>query len=492
MQFLRRALFGIALLAMTAGILAFAAITVRSALETRRDAAGGVRPQRERVLAVNVVAFRTQDIAPELTAFGEIRARRTLDVRASTSGTLTRLGAGVEEGGAVARGQLLFQIDPARAETALAVARTDLQDGEVELDDARSALELAHDDLASARAQSDIRERALRRQRDLLARGVGNEASVETAELAAAAAQQSIVSRRQALAQAETRVGQAETRLARAAIALDEAQRDLDDTTITAGFDGVLSDVVATQGGLVAGNERLARLIDPAALEVSFLVSTAQHARLIDENGDLIGLPLTVSLDVGGIAITARGRISRQSAAVAEGQTGRLLFATLDSAAGFRPGDFATVRIVEPPLRSVARLPSSAVDAGPSMLVVDDDDRLAVVAVDLLRRQGDDVLLRAPLADGAWVVAQRSPLLGAGIRVRPVAPPVADGGTPAPAAPAAPETIALAPERRDRLIAFVEANQRMPSDVKTRILNALQGPEVPVQMVERLESRMGG
>ena len=44
----------------------------------------------------------------------------------------------------------------------------------------------------------------------------------------------------------------------------------------------------------------------------------------------------------------------------------------------------------------------------------------------------------------------------------------------------------------ERLRAFVEANQRMPQDVKTRILAQLSQPMVPASMIERIEARMGG
>ena len=48
------------------------------------------------------------------------------------------------------------------------------------------------------------------------------------------------------------------------------------------------------------------------------------------------------------------GTVDRAGAQVGEGQTGRLIFARLDSFAGFRPGDFVSVRIEEPELRFVA------------------------------------------------------------------------------------------------------------------------------------------
>ena len=76
-------------------------------------------------------------------------------------------------------------------------------------------------------------------------------------------------------------------------------------------------------------------------------------------------------------------------------------------------------------------------------------------------------------------------MLGAGIKVRVLR---AEGEAP----PAAPETIALGPERRAKLIAFVEANNRMPKEAKERVLAQLQEAEVRKELVERLEGRMGG
>ena len=180
--------------------------------------------------------------------------------------------------------------------------------------------------------------------------------------------------------------------------------------------------------------------------------------------------------------------ISRESAAVGEGQTGRLLFARLENAAGFRPGDFVSVRIQEPPLERVVRLPSSAVDASGTVLVVGEEDRLEVADVQLLRREGDDVIVRARGLAGREVVAERTPLLGAGIRIRPVRRGAESGVQAEPE----PEMLSLDPERRARLVAFVEANQFMPADAKARVLAQLQQEMVPARIVERIESRMGG
>jgi len=82
------------------------------------------------------------------------------------------------------------------------------------------------------------------------------------------------------------------------------------------------------------------------------------------------------------------------------------------------------------------------------------------------------------------IVAERSPLLGAGIAVQPI-DPNAQAVVPEPV-----EMVTLDADRRARLITFVEESQ-MPPPVKTRILDQLAQDEVPSDVVTRLEDRMG-
>lgn len=483
MRFLRRSLMGIFLLAVTVALIALAGNTVREAVVARMNEEPRSAPQRERVFAVNVVTLEPQAITPELTVFGELRSRRTLDLRSATGGTVLEASDALVEGGTVTAGQMLLRIDPAEAQAALDRLAADLQDAEAELRDAERALILANDELTAARAQAGLQDQAVTRARDLETRGVGTTAAVETAELAASAAQATVLTRRQSVATAEARIDQANTRLARARIDLTEAERDVADTEVFAAFDGALAEVTISPGGRVTANERFAQLVDPTQLEVAFRVSTSQYARLLDGNGTLINAPVRVALDVSGIDLQASGQITREGASVGAGQTGRQLFASLEAAPGFRPGDFVTVSIDEPGLENVALVPATAVAADETVLVLGDEDRLNSAQIALLRRQGDDVIIDVGDLAGATIVAERSPLLGAGIKVRPIRPGVA-------AEPAEPEMIALDAERRAKLIAFV-TDSRMPDEVKTRIIGQLEQEEVSSETIARLESRMG-
>ena len=322
MRFLRQSLVGVFLASLTLALLIYAAQLVMGAVQEFMAQDNRQPESRERIFTVNVQTAELRTVTPYLEAFGEVQSRRRLELRAAIGGRVVALSEDFEEGGAVTAGEVLVELDPADAQSTLDRAKSDLLDAQVEERDAERSLLLAQDELKAARDQSELRERALKRQQDLAERGVGTAAAVEEAELAAASARQAELARRIALAQAEARVDQTQTRIARAVIALEAAERDLEDMTVRARFDGTLSGVTLVEGRLVAANEKLAELVDPQTLEVAFRVSTAQYVRLLDEDGRLIPAPVTISLEVTGADLTARGRISRDSGSAGEGQLG--------------------------------------------------------------------------------------------------------------------------------------------------------------------------
>ena len=484
MRFLRNGLIGLFLMALSLGLLAYAGQMVKTAINDRMSKETRAPQARERVFTVNVVPAAPETISPVLEVFGEIQSRRTLDLRLPSSGQVIELSPNFIEGGQVQAGEVLVRVNDADAQSVLARAKADVTDALGEVTEAERAIALAQDELATAQQQADLRQRAYERQQDLQTRGVGTAASVEAAELAASSAAQSVLSRRSALDQAKSRQSQAQTRLTRAELAAADAQRRLDDTVLRAEFSGVLSGITLVQGGLVGANERIGQLIDPSALEAAFRVSTEQYSRLLDDAGQLIPAKAGVSLSVMGTELTSDAVISRDAGAVGDGQTGRLVFAQLDKPIGLKPGDFVSVKVQEPELRFAIRLPGTALDAANSVLVIDQEDRLEKIDVTLLRRQGNDVIVRSRDLVGREVVAQQTPLLGAGIKVKPLRAADRDG------APAEPETVELTEERRAKLIAYVEGNGFIPDAAKTRILGQLKQEKVPAQVVERLESRM--
>lgn len=484
MRFLRRSIVGLCLASLTLGLLVYSGYLISDAVQTRLSQERPEPPVRERVYTVNLVTARTSSETPVTVTFGEVRTRRTLELRAAVAGRVVALSPAFEDGGQVSAGDVLVRIDPADLEAAVDRLTADLADAEAEVREAARGLDLAQEDLDAARQQARLRDRALSRQLDLAARGVGTTATVEDAEIAAASAQAGVITRRLALAEAEARTDRGATTLSRARIALQEAQRDLEETTVRAPFSGTLSATTVVEGGLVAANEKLADLVDPSDLEVVFRLSTAQYARLLDADGTLLPAPLVAVLENAEGDLSARGVLSRVSAGVDAGEVGRIVFGRLTSAVGFQPGDFVTLQISEPPLNDVVRLPASAYHADGHVLVTDGESRLNRLEVILVRRQGDDVLLQAVDLPGREVVQHLSPLLGEGIAVQPIRTGTEDA--------AAVSLLELSDARRARLIAFVENDAGMAQEDKARVLAQLSARTVPRQVVDQLERRIGG
>lgn len=487
MRFLGRSLVGIVLVAVTLGLLAWAGQMVTTAFQ-KDDGTENRRERRARLPLVTVLMAEAGPQTPILQSFGKIESARSLELRSASSGRVIKLHPEMRTGGQVKAGDRLVEIDPTKARTALERSRADLTDARAEQRDANRALALAKDELVAAQDQQELRNRTLTRQQGLIDRGVGTEANLEAAELAAAAARQSVLSRRTSIAQIEARIDQASTRILRAQLSVDEAARALADTRIDAAFDGTLGQVSLVQGGLVTTNEKLAVLLDPGALEVSVRLSTAQYARLLDAQGQLRDMPIQVTLQVDGIPLTSAGRVSRESADVGDGQTGRLIFATLERPQGFKPGDFVLVEIEEPVLPDAVKLPAAALSGSNEVLVLGPEDQLQALPVEILRRQGDDVLVRAAALAGREVITERGPQLGAGIRVKPNRP----NAKTSQLQPPTPDLVELSQEQRTRLMAFVEGSKRMPPDAKERVLKQLRADKVPARVVQRLEQRMGG
>lgn len=419
MRFMTRGLFGLFLVTITAALILAAATVLLSALKDNQPGLGHGGGPRERVFTVNVATVEPIKATPVIETFGEVISGRTLELRAASNGALVQMSDNFREGGVVKKGELLFQTDPATASANAQLSQAALDESKVELNEAIEALVLAGDELAAAEHQYALRQQVLKRQTSLRERGIGTETALETAALAASAAQQAVLVKRQALANAKARINRAKIALSRSNINYNEAARMLAETSVTAKFDGALSDVTGDLGALVNAGERLARLIDTNALEVAFRISNTEFNHMT-RNGHAIG-QAKVIVRFGGIDVEITATIDRVSAAVGEGQTGRELFASfdVDKIISVRPGDFVSVQLEEPVLENVAILPATAVSATGEVLVLDADDRLEALYVVVLRKQGDAVIVAIGNLAGREVVLERAPQLGTGIKVDP-------------------------------------------------------------------------
>lgn len=497
MRFLMRGLVGLALMAIMVGFAGFGAYRLYGAMTAEETARQ--RPARERSYTVNVAELAPQSISPITTAYGQIESWRTLQLRASSEGRLVDVASKFRDGAAVAEGELLLRIDPANAEFQFLDAEAALADADAQKAEAEEAIVVAEQELEAAGRQLDLRRQARERQLQLRDKGYSTAVQVETEELAVASLEQALNNRLQSVITARKRIERMDLTVQRAQLALEDAERVLNETTLTAPFYGYLAEVDATLGRRVSPSETLALLIDPSALEVRFSLSTAEFSRLLDDSGKLIKAPVAVTLQLGGRSVEVPGHIDRAAAIVTEGEAGRTLFATLDIEVGtvLRPGDFVKVDVEEPELSQIAVVPAAAVTEDGRILIVSDGDRIDEIRARVLRRMKNEVLL-ADVPFGTDYVRERLPQLGKGLKVTPRRVDDAETDNSVPVAAQVPQAtsrppgdlIALEPERRAALIEQLNSSN-MPENRKARLLALLNEPMVPKDLIDRLEQGRG-
>ena len=184
---------------------------------------------------VMVVRATAHDVVDQVEATGQLLAQAEATVAAQVEGQIT--GVLADEGSAVASGDDVIEIDPARRR--------------LELDDARAGV-------AQANAQLAEERREAQRLESLVKKGAASQARVDTAR---------------------TESEMARTRHLAAAARLGLAERALDDATVAAPFDGLVSKRHVNVGEFVRAGEPLFHLVALDPIEVEFFLSETDSSR---------------------------------------------------------------------------------------------------------------------------------------------------------------------------------------------------------------------
>ena len=280
-------------------------------------AANVIREKRSRT-EVETGVVETHDLVQVVTASGEVRPKRYVNVGANVSGRIVELR--VEEGDAVEEGQVLAKIESERYEAgerqsqaAVAAARAELQRAEADLDGAKLAFDRAktmqEDKLISQQtfdqAEADFKMKT---------------AGVEAAR------------RRVAQLQAQ----------------LDSTQDELHKTTVYSPMSGVVTSLPKEQGEMVIG----AMSFNPTVLMTVADLSIMEAEVMVDET-DIrnltIGQKAIVEVDaLEGLEI--EGEVTEIGAsAIVRGTDGTQAQAQLGANTGNQPKDFKVKIVLKDP-----------------------------------------------------------------------------------------------------------------------------------------------
>jgi membrane fusion protein, multidrug efflux system len=365
-------------------------------------------------LPVSVVQVEPSDVAVSNEWVGTLDGYVNAQIQPQANGYLIKQN--YREGAQVAKGQILFEIDPRPFQAAL--------------DQAKGQLAQAEGQVLQAQAQLGLAEINVNRDTPLAQ--------------SRAIAQSQLDNDIQTKAQTEASVQSAKASVAAAQAAVENAQLNLGFTHVRSLITGVAGQATTQVGNLVNTQSVLTAVSQLNPIKVYFSISDAEYLALIQRargaSGDLLknesAIPLTLTL-ANGEVYSPKGHIEfvdRQMNA----QTGAIRIAAVFPNPNnvLRPGQYGRVR-GETQLRHNALLvPQVAVQdlqGLQQIYVAGNDNKAHLTTVELGPQIGANWLVEGGLAPGARVIVDNLQKLreGAPVSPHPAAPRAASAGNAA-------------------------------------------------------------
>ena len=374
----------------------------------------------ERARPVAAATVEILDVQPSISAYGEVVAQRDVELRALVAGAVVAVGENFVNGGTVRAGDLLVAIDPFEYRAAVTEAEAALAEARAQLAETGAELGAEESGLAEDRTQLALAEREVARREALLAKGTAAQKTVDDALVRRSERARAVSATERRVAGLRARIARQEAVIARSTVALERAERDLENTRLTAPFDGYLTGVSAALGKRLGVNDRVVRLLDQARLDIRIHLSDGDYGRLVSSAAGLRGRPVAVTWRAGERSFPFRAVIQRADGEVDAASGGVRVYARIEDAGArvpLRPGAFVEVLIPDRVYRAAARLPETALVGGDTVYAVV-DGRLEPRPVALLARVGNDVVVSGGIADGERIATTRFPEIGPGLKVQ--------------------------------------------------------------------------
>ncbi|MCP4007351.1 MAG: efflux RND transporter periplasmic adaptor subunit [bacterium] len=378
-------------------VAVFGAFCVLAAIVVATSSPVEGRPTERQLRSVRVALVENRTVQLEVRSQGTVAPRTESELIPEVSGRVVWTSPKLVSGGYFEKGEALLRID-----------RTDY---EANVTRSRAALARTRGELKHAR-------QTLARQRNLKERNVVSRAALDDAERTSQVAE----------------AGASEAR-----VALEQAQRDLDRTEVPAPFDGRVREEHVDVGQFANRGQSYATLYATDFVEVRLPIADSQLAYLelplwsrVPPAEDLLP-EVTLSASFAGQLRTWVGRIVRTEGEIDSKSrlvniVARVPNTQTQVQSPLPVGLFVQARITGRVATDVAAVPRQALLNDERVLVLDDENRLRFRAVEVLRIDGEQVLLRSGLKDGERVCISSIPAPVDGMSVLPVGAEAGEDG----------------------------------------------------------------
>lgn len=401
------------------GLSIFALACSRSkASPNKTEAAATPTPA---VVEVTTAPAVSRQLPRFFEATGSLVGDEQTDVAPTVSGKVVAVG--VDLGSYVQKGAVLVRLDDRDA-------RIRLEQTEAQVTQAQAAARQAEErigvrpgqnfdpanvpDVRSARAALDLSEKQLRRFERLLESGDVSRSSYDQQK-----AQRDQLQQQYDLALNIARQNFAGVQTARAAVAsaqtqVTQARKNIADAVVLAPISGYVADRPADLGEYMTTSSKIATLVrtNPMRMRIDIPEQAISSIR--------VGQSVSVSTSAYSDR-TFNGRIARVSPNITPTSRTLTVEAEIENGDGaLKPGQFATVRILQPQTEPAVLVPQRAVktESGTSRVFVIRNGRAEQRPVQLGQTEGDLVEIKSGIAADEQVATSNVDQLSDGIAVR--------------------------------------------------------------------------
>src|SRR4030095_203639 len=407
-----------ALVLLLTGCVLFAISCGGSKANVRRDENATATPA---TVEVTTAAAIMRDVPGFFEATGSLAGDQQTDVAPQTSGKVVALG--VDIGSQVRRGQMLVRLDDSELKLRVEQAIAQVDQAKAGLRQAEEKIGLrpgqAFDpnkvpDVAAARATAELAEKELQRAEKLIESG---DVSRSYYDERRARRDQLKEQYEAALAQARQNyagVAVAKTNVANAEAALALALRSLSYSVIPAPIDGYVAERTADLGEYVSPQQKVATIvrINPVRMRIDIPEQAIREVQV----GQSVSVTTSAWPDKN-----FSGRIARIAPNGSANSRTLTVEAEIENSGGvLKPGQFATVRILQPRPTPTLLVPNRAVisEAGVSRVFVIKDGHAEQRVVQTGQTEGDLIQIKTGVTNGEQVATSNLEKLTDGMAVK--------------------------------------------------------------------------
>jgi len=389
-----------------------------SKANVRKDETSAAAPK---VVEVTSAAAIQRDLPQFFEATGSLSGDQQTDVAPQTSGKVVEVG--VDIGSAVRRGQTLVRLDDSELKLRVAQSVTQVDQAKAAVRQAEEKIGLrpgqAFDpnrvaEVSAARVALDLADKNLRRAEKLIESGDVSRSFYDEQRARRDQLKEQYDS---AIAQARQNyagVDVARTNVANAEAQLALARKNLSYAVIPSPIDGFVTERTADLGEYVSPTQKVATIVrtNPLRVRIDIPEQSIQEVQV----GQSVSATTSSWPDK-----SFSGRIARIAPNVTASSRTLTVEAEIENGSGaLKPGQFATVRILQPRPVSSVLVPSRAVvtEAGVSRVYVIKDGHVEQRLVQIGQSEGDLVQVKSGVAADEKVATSNLELLGDGMAVK--------------------------------------------------------------------------